>query len=155
MAIVQTAMGGYSTMKNLLITVLTIASYLAIAGESKQEDHFKILSETNGLPPDLAQAYNGLVEALKSGDEVTIAKHSDSNVITVSTLERNQISKEIGQPKEINLAFAKHDFNPTVLVMRKDSDTKYLIRTATSAFWFTKTADGEWKLSDYIDKPIE
>lgn len=99
--------------------------------------------------------YARLVEAMKSGDESLIASLCKPDAIRLISTPRAERAKEAGSAKEINLPFAKEGLDVQLILVRKDSDQRYLLRTTTTAFWFTKTADGQWQLTDYLDKPIE
>lgn len=43
---------------------------------------------------------------------------------------------------------------PGVLV-RKEGEGCYLVRTNTTALWFVETKSMGWKLYEYLDKPIK
>jgi hypothetical protein len=119
-------------------------------------DEKALLKEYRGdviLPAELYQAYENLVVALETGKQEEIEKFCHPGKIKFTTDSRPKDRREYGQ--DINLPYLKDGFHKFILGLRKDSDEKYLIRTGSTALWFTKTQDGMWKLSEYLDKPIK
>lgn len=104
------------------------------------------------LPQELYRAYAGLVRALETGKQAEIEKFCIPGKITVTVAPRSKDTRHYGQ--NINLPFLKDSFHKFILNLRKDSDTQYLLRTGSTALWFTKTKEQKWKLSKYLDKPI-
>jgi len=105
------------------------------------------------LPLELTRTYDDLVAAFQSGKQGEIEKFCLAAKIKFTDKPRPEDRREYGQ--DINLPFLKHGFSKEVLNFSKNSDGEYLIRTGTTALWFEKTKDGEWKLFRYLDKPIE
>lgn len=107
------------------------------------------------LPPELHDAYLQVVGALKRGDADKIESFASSNVVVAA---RDSVSPPIegrGERGKINLRFGKEYFNEQILVIQRRGEGEYLLRTGTTAFVFKKDKNGEWKLSDYLEKPIK
>lgn len=140
-------------MKRSLLTGFALLVAALIAGAA--EDN-ALLAQYKGevvLPAELLQTYGNLVVALETGKQEEIEKFCLPGRIKFTTDARPKDQQEYGQ--DINLPFLKAGFHKLILNLRKDSDTEYLIRTGSTALWFTKAEDGKWKLSKYLDKPIE
>jgi ankyrin repeat protein len=105
------------------------------------------------LPLELTRTYDELVKAFQSGKLEAIEKFCLPGKIKFTTAPRPGDRREYGQ--DVNLPFLKDGFSKEVLNFSKNADGEYLIRTGTTALWFSKTKDGEWRLSKYLDKPIE
>jgi len=105
------------------------------------------------LPLELSRTYDELVAAFQSGKQGEIEKSCLPGKIKFTAKPRPDDRREYGQ--DINLPFLKDGFSKEVLNFSKNADGEYLIRTGTTALWFEKTKDGKWKLSKYLDKPIE
>lgn len=105
------------------------------------------------LPLELTQTYDRLVAAFQAGDPAEIEKYCLPGKIKITKKPRPADRREYGQ--DINLPFLKQGFSKQVLNFSKNSDHEYGIRTGTTALWFLKTGDGKWRLSKYLDKPIE
>ena len=105
------------------------------------------------LPPELHRTYTDLVVAFQSGKQQEIETFCLPGKIKFTTEPRTKAGRNYGQ--DINLPFLKDGFDKFILNLGKDSDAEYLIRTGSTALWFTKTQDGKWRLSKYLDKPIE
>ncbi len=90
---------------------------------------------------------------MEKGDADQIAKFCSGQKVVVTNKRRPEKSRDMGT--DMNIPFVQEGFDKYVALTRKDSDTEYLIRTNTSAFWFAKSADGRWMLTKYLDKPID
>lgn len=131
-------------------------AFLATARVAGAADDKELLAHYKGegvLPAALYQTYESLVAALQTGKREEIEKFCLPGKVTITADPRPKDHREYGQ--DINLPFLKEGFHKFILNLRKDSDTAYLIRTGSTAFWFTQEEDGKWKLSKYLDKPIE
>lgn len=137
------------------IHVLCLAAVLGIASVAIAEDAKELLKDYKGdvaLPPDLYATYARLVAAFEAGERDAIEGFCLPGKIAFSAEPRPSGKEDYGQ--EINLPFLRKFFHKFILNLRRDSDTEYLIRTGSTALWFSKTEAG-WKLSRYLDKPIE
>jgi hypothetical protein len=105
------------------------------------------------LPESLKKTYDQLTAALASGKRAEIEKFCMPGKIKITSTPRPEKTREYGQ--DINLPFLKNGFAKEILNSAGISPTEFLIRTGTTALWFEKTADGKWKLTKYLDKPIE
>jgi hypothetical protein len=136
----------------ILIGFILIAAALGVSSADDKE----LLKQYKGevvLPEELYQTYTNLVAALETGNQKEIEKFCLVGKIKFTSDPREKGNEDYGQ--DIAFPFLKNGFAKTILNLRKDSDTEYLIRTGSTALWFTKTQDGKWKLSKYLDKPIE
>ena len=141
-------------MKSLTIATgfILIAATLVVSAANEQE----LLKQYKGevvLPQELYQAYSNLVAAFQTGRKEEIEKFCMPDKIKFTTAPRSKDNRQYGQ--EINIPFLKDGFDQFILNLRKDSETEYLIRTGSTALWFSRTEEGKWKLSKYLDKPIE
>ena len=137
-------------------TILATLALLAMALVACAADDKELLKQYKGevvLPTELLQTYGNLVAAMKTGKQEEIEKFCVTGKIKLTTDPRPKDKREYGQ--DINLPYLKDGFDKFILNLRKDSDTEYLIRTGSTALWLTKTEDGKWKVSKYLDKPIE
>jgi len=105
------------------------------------------------LPLELTKTYDELVAAFQNGKQSEIENFCLPGKIKFTTDPRPKDRREYGQ--DINLPFLKDGFSKEVLNFSKNAEGEYGIRTGTTALWFSKTKDGKWKLSKYLDKPIE
>ena len=105
------------------------------------------------LPPELRWTYTNLVVVFQTGKQQEIETFCLPGKIKFTTEPRTKEGRNYGQ--DINLPFLKDGFHKFILNLRKGSDAEYLIRTGSTALWFTKTQDGKWRISKYLDKPIE
>jgi formylglycine-generating enzyme required for sulfatase activity/outer membrane protein assembly factor BamB len=123
--------------------------------ESPEENNV-LLKDYRGavvLPAELRRTYAELVAAFQAGKQTEIEDFCLPGKIKFTVNPRPKSQEEYGQ--EINLPFLKAGFHKSVLNLRKDGDTEYLIRTGSTALWFLRTEEGKWKLSKYLDKPIQ
>lgn len=137
-------------------TFLASCLYLAVLVCAATGEERELLKEYRGavsLPVELYQAYADLVAAFQGGKKEEIEKLCLPGKIRITTTPRPKDKADYG--KDINLPFLKDRFHKYILNLRKDSDTAWLIRTGSTAFWFARTEDGHWKLAEYLDKPIE
>jgi hypothetical protein len=136
----------------ILIGFILMAAPLVISAADDKE----LLKQYKGevvLPQELYQTYTNLVAALEAGKPEEIEKFCIPGKIKFTTDPRAKENREYGQ--DINLPFLKDGFHKFILNLRKDGDAEYLIRTGSTALWFTKAEGQKWKLSKYLDKPIE
>ena len=133
--------------------VLTIKDGRLDFRSEKDNEFLKLYHGEIVLPAELLQTYGNLVAAMETGKQEEIEKFCITGEIKVTTDSRPKDDRGYGQ--DINLPYIKDGFHKPVLSLRRDSDTEYLIRTVSTAFWFTRTEDGKWKLSKYLDKPIQ
>ena len=105
------------------------------------------------VPDDLYRAYETLAEAMKRADQDRIEALSLPGSIRISTGRRPGTSIEYGT--DLNLPFLRERFMPQILVVRKERDDVYLLRTGTSYLRFVATRAGAWRLYHYGDKPIQ
>jgi hypothetical protein len=116
----------------------------------------KLLEKYRGstaLPPRLLEMYADLVGLFAEGKPEAIRKLCATDGITVTDMPREQAN--MGKPGEINLPFLKDGFDRSIQVVSQDSETECLLRTNSTALWFTLTPEGTWMLRDYLDKPIK
>lgn len=139
------------SMKTFLAGFLLLAvAVFAMAGNERE-----LLKDYRGgvvLPPELYRTYANLVSTFKNGKQEEIEKFCLPGKIKFTTAPRAS-GPEYGQ--DINLPFLNNGFDKSILNLRKDSDNEYLIRTGTTALWFSLSEDGKWKLAKYLDKPIQ
>jgi len=105
------------------------------------------------IPAELYDAYTNLVAAMEQGDVSQISQCCVSNKISITREERVAGDRELGE--DINIPFVQDGFDKQIAMIRKDSDNEYIIRTSSSVFWFTRSQDGRWILSRYLDRPID
>ena len=110
------------------------------------------------LPPELYRTYANLIAAMETGKPEEIEKFCVRGTISFTTTPRTDIENQqnFAGRQDINLPFLKGGgFDKLIVLARKDSDTEYLIRTDSTAFWFRRMADGQWKLWKYMDRSID
>jgi hypothetical protein len=120
---------------------LVVACVAVAAAEPKKE----------AMPKELAETYQAFVKAMRTGNAGIINKLCLPHSVYFTYEKREK--PEYGQ--NINTHFAKSGFDATVVLVRKDGDGCYLVRTNTTALWFIETKSMGWKLYEYLDKPIE
>ncbi|HBM15805.1 MAG TPA: hypothetical protein DD381_05620 [Lentisphaeria bacterium] len=118
--------------------------------------HEYILKKYKGcevIPDSLLSNYTELVTALRLCDKSRVESLIGKEKITLTDTDRATAASDYGT--DINLNFLKNNFQPQILIVRRDSENDFLLRTATTAFWFKKDSKGKWKLVNYLDKPIQ
>ncbi len=138
-------------MKTIVTCFLLFTASVVCATEDQD-----LLRQYKGdvvLSQDLYKTYAKLIVALETGEQGKIEQFCIPMTIKFTTEPRPKDAREYGQ--EINLPFLKNGFDKYILNLRKDSETRYLIRTVSTALWFTRSKNDQWKLSKYLDKPIE
>jgi len=103
------------------------------------------------FPEELKMTYDKFVKAMQSGDPGNINQYCLPQSINFTYEVRK--NPEYGQ--DLNVGFAKNNFDGIIASVRKDAKNCYLIRTPTTALWFVETKSMGWKLYRYLDKPIE
>jgi hypothetical protein len=101
------------------------------------------------VPPELRTAYIGFVAAMK-GDSVATFCLPAVTIPRVNALEKAKLDRRGIVPPIVRERFAA-----MVIVVRKEPNDCYLIRTNSTAIWFVQTKSGAWKVYHYLDKPIE
>jgi len=109
------------------------------------------------LPVKLLKTYSLFVQTIKTSNKsIMIEKIKEfclPQSVSITEAIRPKEKREYGE--DINIEFLQKDFSSYIMNIRKDNDTCYLIRTASTALWFVETASMEWKIYKYLDKPIE
>jgi hypothetical protein len=103
------------------------------------------------MPDELAKTLASFVKAMRTGDAGTINRYCLPHAVSY-TYEKRKVP---GYGQDINTHFAKNGFDATGVLVRKDGDGCYLVRTHTTALWFIETKSMGWKLYRYLDKPIK
>ena len=110
------------------------------------------------LPPELYRTYANLIAAMETGKPEEIEKFCVRGTISFTTTPRTDIENQqnFAGRQDINLPFLKGGgFDKLIVLARKDSDTEYLIRTDSTAFWFRRMADGSGNCGNtWIDQLI-
>ncbi len=126
----------------------------AVSNASGQEPELlKYYSGNEKMPDRLYDTYSRLVNAIETGDQGDINRFCLPHSITFTTEQRPQQHREYGQ--SMNIPFLKKGFDKYIRNLRNDAQGCYLIRTNSSAMWFTQTGQMHWRLYRYLDKPIE
>jgi hypothetical protein len=140
-------------MKQTILATLALVAMVLVAGAADDKELLKLYRGEVVLPAELLQTYGSLVAAMKTGRQEEIEKFCQPGKVKFTTGPRPKDNREYGQ--DINLPYLKEGFHKFILNLRKDSDTEYLIRTVSTGFWFTKTENGNWKVTKYVDKPVD
>ena len=102
---------------------------------------------------DVIAAFSNLVTKMEAGDAEGIHKMIIGTNVTVSTDYRVAGKEEYGE--DINLHFATNGFIKEIRSVRVIQPSVAHVRTITSFVCFQCDSNGEWKISQYIDRPIK
>ena len=97
--------------------------------------------------------FSNLVAKMETGDAEGIRKMILVTNVTVSTDYRAAGKEEYGE--DINLHFATNGFCKDIQSVRVIQPSVAQVRTITTFVCFQCDTNGEWKITKYLDKPIE
>jgi hypothetical protein len=108
----------------------------------------KFKDRDNYPPETLRLTYTAFVASVKVGGQAKFCLRS-VEVVDREVPDRND------RGSGINIPWMKTSFGADVVMCEKEADDTYFLRTNTSAMWWVQTRSGEWKLFQYLDKPIK
>ena len=111
-----------------------------------------VYAETNDQKvAGILTAYSNLLIALESQDIKAIQSMCLSTNIEITTT--NDPNRWVAS--DINLPFIATRLSKGIMHIEVQNSTIGLVRTSTTAFWFSQDDKGKWKLNKYLDKPIK
>ena len=141
-------------MKNTIMLICTSLLLCSCATADNRPLMRELMKHPNQgqVPDDLYRAYDALVKAIETGDQVEIKKHCLPHAITFTTEPRPEKGQEFGQ--DMNMAFLEKGFHKYIQNVANVSEEVIAIRTGSTHMSFVKTKSGKWMLYRYFDKPI-
>ena len=100
---------------------------------------------------EVIAAFSNLVTKMETRDINGIQSMITGTNVAISTAIREQID----YGTDINLNFATNGFYKDIQSIRLTHPSVAQVRTVSTCVWFQRDNDGEWKITQYLDKPIE
>ncbi len=101
---------------------------------------------------DVVAAFSNFVVLVKSADTNGIQSMIQGTKVVISATPR---SGDAEYGTDINLPFLANGFQSEIQSIRLQDGVVARIRTVSTCVWFQRGRDGEWKITRYLDKPIE